>query len=87
VGLLAIAVQDIHTDPASAPTTIRAGFLLHFRTPGYGPSVLFPKQKRERGHAEGSRALVWSCGRGDHHDYGSNEQMFYGSNEQMFGAG
>ena len=55
MGQLAIAVQDIHTDSASAPTTIRAGFLAAFQDPGYGPSVLFPKQRPERGHAEGSR--------------------------------
>jgi hypothetical protein len=58
VGQLAIAVQDIYTDSASAPTTIRAASLLHFRTPGYGPSILFPKQKRERGRAEAAAGAI-----------------------------
>src|SRR6266436_10212737 len=34
--------------------------LLHFRTPRLRPKYFIPGGQ-ERGHAEGSRALVWSC--------------------------
>jgi len=64
VWLLAIAVQDIHTDSASGPTTIRAGFsLLHFRTRPLRPKCFIPEAEAGTRTRRGLARVSFEIGR------------------------